>query len=60
MSPSHNSSLTGLAIKDFTFGKTPATKSALRIPGHKAWQRIAWIGHPFPLRFSIKITKDAR
>ena len=60
MSPPTNSSPTGQTVKDFTFGQAHAPKSALRIPGQQAWQRIAGIGHPFPLRFSIKITKDQR
>lgn len=60
MSPPHNSSLTGQAMKDYPLGQAHAPTSALRILGQKAWQRIAGIGHPLPLRFFIRISKDGR
>ena len=58
MSLPPNSSHEGRTIQVLASRQAHAPQSAFKNHGKRARQRIAGIGHPLPLRFSIKITKD--
>jgi len=51
VSPSPNWSPKGRTAKDLSIRHVRAPQSASEVHGFKAWQPVAWIGHPLSLPF---------